>query len=222
MDDTGYAVLLNMYAKGRMADEVKKTVDAIMSRSAARSSERAADSQQASRHPEAGLSARMTAAIAEAYSYIHDLANVEKYVQLLLSHPTVSETHIETVFLIYHRLRDVTKLDMMLNKYGGSEFVYNVCVAAFAKMQNHERVAELLEVMKRKDLALHTNTAIILSSLLLKAGKVEREAETAMLQGKGGPKLSEPTLETDTAAVLEEETAPDVVAAVAAVTAAPA
>jgi pentatricopeptide repeat protein len=242
MDDTGYAVLLNMYAKGRMADEVKKTVDAIMSRSAARSSERAADGQQASRHPEAGLSARMTAAIAEAYSYIHDLANVEKYVQLLLSHPTVSETHIETVFLIYHRLRDVTKLDMMLNKYGGSEFVYNVCVAAFAKMQNHERVAELLEVMKRKDLALHTNTAIILSSLLLKAGKVdlaqavlrwktregtqlsrsEREAENAKLKGKGGPKLSEPTLETDTAAVLEEETAADVVAAVAAVTAAPA
>jgi pentatricopeptide repeat protein len=77
------------------------------------------------------------------------------------------------VFLIYHRLRDHAKLDWMLTRFGGSEFVLNVCVSAFAKLGMYNRVEAILEEMNQKGYAIHTGTAVVLSSLLLKAGRVE-------------------------------------------------
>jgi hypothetical protein len=67
----------------------------------------------------------------------------------------------------------MNKLDSLLAKYGGSEFILNVCIAAFAKAGMHDRVASILEELSAKNFALHTNTAVVLSTLLLKAGKVE-------------------------------------------------
>ena len=67
----------------------------------------------------------------------------------------------------------MSKLDALLAKYGGSEFVLNVCIAGFAKAGMHDRVASILEELQAKKYALHTNTAVVLSTLLLKAGKVD-------------------------------------------------
>lgn len=215
MDDQGYCVILGMYAKGRMADEVNGVVNDMLSRPAGNAG---------------GLTPRMLGSIAEAYSYIRDLENVERYVKQLLAHPDVTQNSVETVFLIYHRLRDVERLDALLKKHlsTASEFIFNICVGAFAKTQNHERVAELLSEMQRRDLALSTNTAIIVSSLLLKAGKVELaqtvlkwktrkstslqrsegEEEAAKPKGKGrkSPALADPVVEVGSdATALDEE-----------------
>jgi pentatricopeptide repeat protein len=163
MDDFGYTVLLNTYAKAQMKEQVENTVNDILHRAAPAGA-------VAGGQP---LSAKLISSIAEAFSFVHDHASVEHYVDLLLRHQDFTITRLETIFLIYHRLRDTSKMDQLLEKHDASEFVYNISISAFCKTQNHERVAQLLGVMEAKGMALHTNTSIILSSLLLKAGKVE-------------------------------------------------
>ena len=187
IDTNGYEILLDIYAKARLHSELENTVQAILRRPADVNSNRHGGADASARSGVRGdensslvgaafdntLPPRLLCAIATAYSHLGDVANVEKYVTTLLAHRRCAQSHIETCFLIYHRLRDNAKLDSLLVKYGGSEFVLNVCISAFAKAGMYERVATILDELQTKRMALHANTAVVLSSLLLKAGKVE-------------------------------------------------
>ena len=69
--------------------------------------------------------------------------------------------------------------------YPKTEYIYNVCIGSFAKSGDYAKVATLLQEMEQKKLTLQRNTSITLSSLLLKAGKVE--LAQAVLNWKAQP-----------------------------------
>eukprot|EP00742_Colponemidia_sp_Colp-10_P015865 GILJ01018141.1.p1 GENE.GILJ01018141.1~~GILJ01018141.1.p1 ORF type:complete len:519 (-),score=95.38 GILJ01018141.1:153-1523(-) len=154
MDEFGYIGLINTYARARMIDEVNDVVASLLGSAVP-------------------LNARLLAVIAGAYSFVGDMGKVEHYVKLLLSHPTRRQRDVESIFLMFSRLRDTKKLEEMLEAFPRTEYVYNVCIGAFAKSGDYIKVATLLHEMELKKMTLQRNTSITLSSLLLKAGKVE-------------------------------------------------
>ncbi|EPY20260.1 hypothetical protein STCU_07029 [Strigomonas culicis] len=156
LEEFGYVVLLNIYSRAKLREETEALVSDML---------------------ESGvpLSSRMLATIASSFSAVGNIAQMEHYVALLLAHPECRLRDVESVFLVYSRLRDIVKLQELLDteKLPKSEFIYNVCVAAFAKAGEHTKVAFLLTQMEKKGYTLSRNTSITLSSLLLKAGKLE-------------------------------------------------
>lgn len=154
MDEFGFIGLINTYARARLADEVNDVVASLQG-------------------SQIGLSSRLLSVIATAYSFIGDLAKVEHYVELLLAHPSRRQRDVEAVFMMYSRLRDTAKLQTLLDTYPRTEFVYNICIGSFAKSGDYVKVASLLQEMEQRKMTLQRNTSITLSSLLLKAGKVE-------------------------------------------------
>ena len=155
MEEMSYLVLLNLYGRARLTEEVENTVAQIFA------------------HDNLEVTPRLLSGVAGAYSAIGDTVKVEQYVDRLLKHPNVKARDIESIYLMYSKNRATDKLDEMLKKYPPSEFAYNVCVSAFAKDNQHGKVAELLQQMEAKGMALTSNTSIVLSTLLLKAGKSE-------------------------------------------------
>eukprot|EP00758_Cryptobia_borreli_P011386 Tbor_TRINITY_DN5650_c3_g1::TRINITY_DN5650_c3_g1_i1::g.8992::m.8992 len=164
MEEFGYIGLINTYARAKMGDEVNDVVASLLGSGVA-------------------LNARLLSVIATAYSFIGDLEKVEHYVKLLMDHPTRRQRDIESIFVMYSRLRDTKKLEELLEVYPRTEFVYNICIGSFAKVGDYVRVASLLDEMEKKKMVLQRNTSITLSSLLLKAGKVE--LAQAVLNWKG-------------------------------------
>lgn len=156
MDEIGYITLLNIYSRARMGEELHNVVDQLL-------------------QSKAPLSSRVISSLATAFSFIGDEAKVDHYVGMLLSSQNgARQRDVENVFLIYSRMRNTTKMRELLGTVKSpSEFVFNTCVAAFAKAGDHAAVADLLQQMDERKMSLHTNTSITLSSLLLKAGKVE-------------------------------------------------
>lgn len=166
MEEFGYIGLINTYSRARMSDEVNDVVASLLGSSVP-------------------LNARLLGVIATAYSFIGDMGKVEHYVNLLLNHPTRRQRDVEGVFLLYSRLRDTRKIEEMLMLYPKTEYIYNVCIGSFAKSGDYAKVASLLQEMEQKKLTLQRNTSITLSSLLLKAGKVE--LAQAVLNWKAQP-----------------------------------
>ena len=154
MEEFGYIGLINTYARARMIDEVNDVVASLLGSSVP-------------------LNARLLSVIAGAYSFIGDTPKVEHYVSLLLAHSTRRQRDVEAVFLMYSRMRDTKRLEEMLDRFPRTEYVYNICIGAFARSGDYVRVASLLQEMEQKKMTLQRNTSITLSSLLLKAGKVE-------------------------------------------------
>ncbi|KAG5492172.1 hypothetical protein GH5_01079 [Leishmania sp. Ghana 2012 LV757] len=157
MEEFGYVVLLNTYARARMPAEAEALVDEIVSGS------------------NVVLSSRLLATVASTFSQTGNLDQMQRYISLLLSHPECRLRDVESVYIIYARLRDTVKLQELLDapKLPKTAFIYNTCVSAFARAGEHAKVAFLLTEMEHRGFALTRNTSIVLSSLLLKAGKLE-------------------------------------------------
>ncbi|KAG5466876.1 hypothetical protein LSCM1_01053 [Leishmania martiniquensis] len=157
MEEFGYVVLLNTYARARMPTEAEALVDEIVSGS------------------NVVLSSRLLATVASTFSQTGNVDQMQRYISLLLSHPECRLRDIESVYLIYARLRDTVKLQELLDtpKLPKTSFIYNICVSAFARAGEHAKVAFLLTEMESRGFALTRNTSIVLSSLLLKAGRLE-------------------------------------------------
>ncbi|ESL10068.1 hypothetical protein TRSC58_02203 [Trypanosoma rangeli SC58] len=156
MEEFAYVGLLNIYSRARMVEETSKLVEEMV----------------ASGVP---FTSRMLATVATSFSYIGDIPKMEYYISLLLSHPDCRQRDVESVYLIYSKMRDTVKLQQLLDteKLPKTQFVYNVCVGAFARSGEHTKVASLLTQMEEKGFSLTRNTSVTLSSLLLKAGKLE-------------------------------------------------
>ena len=173
LDDVTFMLLLSAYGRGHMRQEVEDTVAMIL------------DQNTGDR-----LSPRLLTSIIDAYANLGDSAVLQHYVTLLLNHRMVSRREIDSVFVVYHRLRETTKMDSMLKKYGGTEFTYNITVVAHAKAGSHERVKVLLQEMKKRGMQLHANTAIVVSSVLLKAGNADLAQDVLSWNKKDGAVLS--------------------------------
>ncbi|KEG15194.1 hypothetical protein DQ04_00151130 [Trypanosoma grayi] len=173
MEEFGYVGLLNIYSRARMVEETAKLVEEMV---------------------ESGVpfTSRMLATVATSFSYIGDLPKMEHYVSLLLSHPDCRQRDVESVYILYAKMRDTVRLQELLDteKLPKTQFIYNICVAAFARAAEHTKVATLLTQMEERGYSLTRNTSVTLSSLLLKAGKLEL-AQT-VLKWKGcAPSRSE-------------------------------
>ncbi|GET92813.1 hypothetical protein, conserved [Leishmania tarentolae] len=157
MEEFGYVVLLNTYGRARMPTEAEALVEEMVSGS------------------DVVLSSRLLATVASTFSHIGNIKQMERYISLLLSHPECRARDIESVFIIYARLRDTVKLQELLDttKLPKTALIYNTCVSAFARAGEHAKVAFLLTEMEKKGFALSRSTSVTLSSLLLKAGKLE-------------------------------------------------
>lgn len=156
MEEFGYAVLLNIYSRAHMVEETTQIVEEMVS---------------------AGVpfTSRMLATLATSFSYIGDIPKVEHYVSLLLSHRDRRQRDVESVYLMYAKMRDTVKIQELLDseKLPKTQFIYNVCVGAFARAGEHTKVASLLTQMEERGFTLSRNTSVTLSTLLLKAGKLE-------------------------------------------------
>ncbi|ORC92174.1 uncharacterized protein TM35_000043880 [Trypanosoma theileri] len=156
MEEFGYVGLLNIFARAHMVEETAKLVEEMLTSGVP-------------------FTSRMLATVATSFSYIGDLPKMEHYMALLLAHPDCRQRDVESVYLIYARMRDTIKLQELLDteKLPKTQFIYNVCVGAFARAGEHTKVATLLTQMEEKGFSLSRNTSVTLSSLLLKAGKLE-------------------------------------------------
>ncbi|KPA86298.1 putative mitochondrial hypothetical protein [Leptomonas pyrrhocoris] len=157
MEEFGYVVLLNTYARGRMSDEAEALVQEMVSSSTVI------------------LTSRLLCTVASTFSRVGNVVEMEKYIALLLAHPECCQRDVEAVYRIYARLRDTVKLQALLDNatLPKSAHVYNTCVSAFARAGEHAKVAVLLTEMEKQGMALSRSTSVVLSSLLLKAGKLE-------------------------------------------------
>lgn len=157
MEEFGYVVLLNTYARARMAAEAEALVQEMVSDSSV------------------VLTSRMLATVAGVFSQVGNTPEMEKYVALLLAHPECQQRDVEAVYRIYARLRDTVRLQELLDtvKLTRSPYIYNTCVSAFARAGEHAKVAVLLTEMEKQGMPLSRSTSVVLSSLLLKAGKLE-------------------------------------------------
>lgn len=166
MEEYGYVVLLSMYAKARVAAEVEALVDEMVTSGVP-------------------LSSRLLVTAASAFCSVGNLTEMERYIELLLAHPERCLRDVESVYIIYSRLRSTVKLQELLDSPNlpQSSFIYNTCVGTFAKCGEHAKVAVLLKKMGSEGYTLNRNTSVVLSSQLLKAGKLE--LAQAVLTWKG-------------------------------------
>ena len=157
MEEFGYVVLLHTYARARMSAEAEALVREMV------------DSGTVV------LTSRMLSTVASTFSLVGNLPEMEKYIALLLAHPDCCERDVEAVYRIYARLRDTVKLQELLDNAAlpRSAYIYNTCVSAFARAGEHAKVAVLLTEMEKQGIALNRSTSVVLSSLLLKAGKLQ-------------------------------------------------
>jgi pentatricopeptide repeat protein len=157
MEEFGYVVLLNTYGRARMAAEAEALVQDMISSSIL------------------VFTPRMLSTVASTFSRVGNVEEMEKYVALLLAHPECNQRDVEAVYQIYARLRDTVKLQELLDnaKLPRSAVIYNTCVSAFARAGEHTKVAGLLTEMEKQGITLSHSTSVVLSSLLLKAGKLE-------------------------------------------------
>ncbi|KAG5492715.1 hypothetical protein JKF63_01295 [Porcisia hertigi] len=191
MEEFGYVVLLNTYARARMPAEAEALVDEMVSGGSI------------------VLSSRLLATVASTFSQIGNEEQMQRYISLLLSHPECRLRDVESVYVIYARLRDTVKLQELLDSatLPKSAFIYNTCVSAFARSGEHTKVAFLLTEMEKRGFALSRSTSVILSSLLLKAGKVDlaqtvlkwkglttADVDTGKMEATAEPVMSLPSL----------------------------
>ena len=177
LEEFGFIILLNTYARARMPDEVGEVSQMLLD----------------SGIP---LTSRMLSTVATAYSLVGDTGKVEHYVNLLMNHKERRQRDIESVFLMYSRLRDVTRLQQLFDSCEKTEFVYNICVGAFAKAGQYNKVAQLLQHMEQKGFELSRNTSVTLSSLLMKAGKLELARAVLDWKGRDRAKVERSLAET--------------------------
>jgi pentatricopeptide repeat protein len=156
MEEFGYVILLNIFSRAKLGDEVEKLIQEILQSKLA-------------------LSTRMIGTIATALSMVGDAQGVERYVHMILAHPQKSERDVETVCLIYSRMRDVRRLQLLLDddSVRKTSFMFNICIAAFSKSGEYTKVGILLQRMESSKMSLNRSTAVALSSALLRAGKLQ-------------------------------------------------
>nr|CCC93121.1 unnamed protein product [Trypanosoma congolense IL3000] len=190
-EEFGYAVLLNAYSRAHMVEETTQIVDEMVA---------------------AGVtfSSRMLATLATSFSYIGDVPKVEHYVSLLLSHPDCRQRDIESIYLMYAKMRDTVKLQELLDveRLPKTQFIYNVCVGAFARAGEHTKVSSLLTQMEGRGFTLSRNTSVTLSSLLLKAGKLELAQTVLKWKGCAPSTPNETGEEEEENVQLEDNTSP--------------
>lgn len=181
MEEYGYIVLLNIYARGKIIEYTESLVEEMVTQGVP-------------------FSSRMLATVANSFSCVGNLPQMEHYITLLLSHPECRLRDVESVFVIYARARNVVKIQELLDtaRLPKSELIYNICVGAFARAGEHSKVAFLLMQMEENGFTLSRNTSVTLSTLLLKAGKLELAQTVLKWKGMG---LSEmPSAENSAAA----------------------
>ena len=169
MEEFGYVILLGIFGRARMGEDVRQLVDEL------------------ERDANVPMTSRLLATIASAYGSLGDTPNVEKYVGVLLKHPNRRQSDVESLFVLYSRLRDTRRLQQLLETVPDvkTQFVFNVCTSAFAKAGEYTKVAALLQEMEKVGFSLSRNTSVTLSSVLLKAGKVQlAQAVLHMYQDK--------------------------------------
>ena len=154
MEETGFVVLLSIYSRAKLGLDIDRVVRMIL------------DSK-------AVLTQRLLGAIASAYSTVRDSAKVGHYVSLLLSQKELSQHSIDTACLVFARMSDVANLEELIQKRKPSEHACNICVTTFARCGEYGKVASVLQLMDKESMVLSVNAALTLSSLLLKAGKVD-------------------------------------------------
>lgn len=156
MEEFGYVVLLTYYSRARLGAEAEALVEDMVNNGVP-------------------FTSRVLSTIATAFSVMGNIPQTEHYVALLLAHPDCRLREVESVYLIYARMRDTVKLQELLDTKSlpKSEFAYNVSVAAFARAGEHNKVAFLLLQMEGLGYSLSRSTSVTLSSLLLKAGKLD-------------------------------------------------
>ncbi|KAK7201310.1 PPR repeat/Pentatricopeptide repeat domain containing protein [Novymonas esmeraldas] len=157
MEEFGFVVLLNTYARARMPAEAEALIEEMLGSSSI------------------VITSRLLATMAATFSYIGHTEKMQHYVTLLLAHPECRVRDVESVYLMYARLRDTVRLQELLDspKLPKSALIYNTAVSAFARAGEHAKVAHLLTEMEKRGFVLSRNTSVVLSSLLLKAGKLE-------------------------------------------------
>ena len=167
MDKFGFTIMLNAYGRAKMEDKVNELVQQLL---------------------ESGteLSPILLSAIGSAYSFVGDVAQAEHYVSLLMAHPRRTPRHVEGIFLMYARLRDTTKMEELLEKVEKTSVILNTCVTTFAKSGNFAKVSALLVEMEQRGFSLAPNTGLILSSLLVKAGKTELAQAVLQMKSVAG------------------------------------
>lgn len=160
LEESSYLVLLSIYSRDRLQEEVDSLVDSMIAAAVV-------------------FSNKLLAYIATAFAAVQNISQTEKYVQLLLAHPDCTTRDVETVYAIYARFRHTGKLQELLDdgSLSKTEPILNICVTAFAKAGDHAKVAHLLSEMEKYNYTLSRSTSIVLSSSLLKAGKSELAQE---------------------------------------------
>lgn len=157
MEVFGYVILLNIYAQAKMLDHIQAVVSDIQ------------------RDSSIVMSPQLQLAIARAFASVGEVQAAEPFVTDLLASPTRTQRIVEAVFLLYCRLRDVRRLQQLLEDASieKTEFVFNCCITTFARAGEHTKVALLLQQLEQEGMFLHRNTAVTLSSILLKSGKLQ-------------------------------------------------
>eukprot|EP00796_Vickermania_ingenoplastis_P005318 gene5318-3820_t len=166
IDEAGYLLLLQIFSREKRAKDTEQIVNRLIS----------------SGLP---LSNKLLAHIAAAFASVSDISEMQRYVNLLLEHPGCSTRDLEMVYSIYAKLRDTGKIQELLDNpaFGKTRNIYNTCVAAFAKAGEYMKVAYLLSEMERQHFSLEKPTSILLSSLLVKAGKTDLAQAVLNSQG---------------------------------------
>lgn len=156
MDESGYLLLLSIFSREHLGPDIEALVEEMISRGVY-------------------FSNKLLASMAVAFASINNTVEMEKYIATLLSHPDCSPKDLEMVHNIYAKRRDVVKIQELLDNpsFEKTKAIYNASVAAFAKAGEFNKVAYLLSEMDKKHLSLSRPTSIVLSSLLVKAGKAE-------------------------------------------------
>lgn len=157
MEEFGYVILLNIYARAKLGDETHQLVEEMK--------------RDTSLH----MSTRLQCTIASAFGYVGDVPMAESHIASILQSPDRTLRDVETVFLIYSRLRDIGRLQQLLedSTIPKSPLMFNVSIGSFARAGEHSKVAILLQQMESQNMRLSRSTAVTLSSLLLKAGKLQ-------------------------------------------------
>lgn len=156
MDESGYLLLLSIFSREHLGPDIEALVKEMITRGV-------------------HFSNKLLAFIAVAFASINNTVEMEKYVATLLSHPDCSPRDLEMVYSIYAKRRDTVKVQELLDNpsFERTRAIYNTCIAAFAKAGEYNKVAYLLAEMDKKHFTLSKTTSIVLSSLLVKAGKME-------------------------------------------------
>ncbi|CUG89619.1 pentatricopeptide repeat protein, putative [Bodo saltans] len=152
MEEFGYVILLNIYSRAKLSEETRQLVDEMQKDENLR------------------MTPRLQCTIATAFGHVGDVAMAEQHIATILASPDRSLRDVETICLIYSRLRDIRRLQQILEDPSISKtpLMYNVAIGAFAKAGEHSKVAILLQTMETQNMRLSRSTAVTLSFFFLR------------------------------------------------------